>query len=152
MLWTTYSRKLNQFSYSKDREGFSIEILKIVGLSLIATFLALIVKEQKPNFAFLLVVFVGCSIFLFLVGQIQEIISMLKKIAESANVNMVYLETILKIIGIAYIAEFAAQVTKDAGQGAIASKIELAGKILILAMAIPILTVIIETVIKMIPS
>ncbi|WP_240620253.1 stage III sporulation protein AD [Peribacillus acanthi] len=129
-----------------------MEILKIVGLSLIATFLALIVKEQKPNFAFLLVVFVGCSIFLFLVGQIQEIISMLKKIAESANVNMVYLETILKIIGIAYIAEFAAQVTKDAGQGAIASKIELAGKILILAMAIPILTVIIETVIKMIPS
>jgi stage III sporulation protein AD len=119
---------------------------------LIATFLALLVKEQKPNFAFLLVVFVGCSIFLFLVGQIHEIIAMLKKIAESANVNMVYLETILKIIGIAYIAEFAAQVTKDAGQGAIASKIELAGKILILAMAIPILTVIIETVIKMIPS
>ncbi|WP_240338477.1 stage III sporulation protein AD [Peribacillus alkalitolerans] len=129
-----------------------MEILKIVGIALIATFLALLVKEQKPNFAFLLVVFVGCSIFLFLVGQIQEIISMLKKIAESANVNMVYLETILKIIGIAYIAEFAAQVTKDAGQGAIASKIELAGKILILAMAIPILTVIIETVIKMIPS
>ncbi len=152
MLWTTYSRKLNQCSFSKGREGFTIEILKIVGIALIATFLALLVKEQKPNFAFLLVVFVGCSIFLFLVGQIQEIISMLKKIAESANVNMVYLETILKIIGIAYIAEFAAQVTKDAGQGAIASKIELAGKILILAMAIPILTVIIETVIKMIPS
>lgn len=112
----------------------------------------LIVKEQKPNFAFFIVLFTGCAIFLFLIDQIQAIIMMLEKIAVNANVNMVYLETILKIIGIAYIAEFAAQITKDAGQGAIASKIELAGKILILAMAIPILTVLIETIIQMIPS
>lgn len=77
---------------------------------------------------------------------------MLQKIAIDANVNMIYLETILKIIGIAYIAEFGAQISKDAGQGAIASKIELGGKILILAMAIPILTAIIETVIGLIPS
>ncbi|WP_257985969.1 stage III sporulation protein AD [Bacillus sp. M6-12] len=129
-----------------------MEILKIVGIALVATFLALIVKEQKPNFAFLLIVFTGCSIFLFLADKIYEIITMIEKIAANANVNMVYLETILKIIGIAYIAEFASQITKDAGQGAIASKIELAGKVLILAMAIPILTVIIETIIKLIPS
>ncbi|MFJ7975106.1 stage III sporulation protein AD [Peribacillus sp. JNUCC 23] len=129
-----------------------MEILKIVGISLIATFLALIVKEQKPNFAFLLVVFTGCAIFLVLVDKIYEIITMLEKLAVNANVNMVYLETILKIIGIAYIAEFAAQITKDAGLGSIASKIELSGKILILAMAIPILTVIIETIIQLIPS
>lgn len=99
----------------------------------------------------MLVVFVGCVIFLFLIDQVYEIIRMLEKIALNANVNMVYVETILKIIGIAYIAEFGAQITKDAGQGAIASKIELGGKILILAMAIPILTVIIETIISLIP-
>ncbi|MBD8070407.1 stage III sporulation protein AD [Bacillus sp. PS06] len=131
--------------------GLAIEIIQIVGLGLVATFLALIIKEQKPTFAFMLVVFVGCVIFLFLVDQISDIIRMLEKIAINANVNMVYVETILKIIGIAYIAEFGAQITKDAGQGAIASKIELGGKILILAMAIPILTVIIETVINLIP-
>ncbi len=77
---------------------------------------------------------------------------MIEKLAVNANVNLIYVETILKIIGIAYIAEFAAQLTKDAGQGAIAAKVELAGKILILAMAVPILTVIIETIINMIPQ
>ncbi len=77
---------------------------------------------------------------------------MLEVIAVNAKVNIIYVETILKIIGIAYIAEFAAQITKDAGQGAIASKIELAGKILILAMAIPILSVLIETIIQLIPN
>ncbi|MFE8695491.1 stage III sporulation protein AD [Cytobacillus sp. FJAT-53684] len=129
-----------------------MEILQIVGVALVATFLALIVKEQKPNFAFLIIVFVGCTIFLFLVDQIYAIIHMIEQIAVNAKINMMYIETILKVIGIAYIAEFAAQITKDAGQGAVASKIELAGKILILAMAIPILTVMIETIIQMIPS
>jgi len=100
----------------------------------------------------MLVVFVGCAIFIFLVEQVFDVIRMLERIAINANVNLIYVETILKIVGIAYIAEFGAQITKDAGQGAIASKIELAGKILILAMAIPILTVIIETIINLIPS
>ncbi len=147
-----YSKRLSQSFFSKGKGAFFIEIIQIVGLGLIATFLALIVKEQKPTFAFMLVVFVGCVIFLFLIDQVYEIVRMVERIALNANVNLIYVETILKIIGIAYIAEFGAQITKDAGQGAIASKIELGGKILILTMAIPILTVIIETVLGMIPG
>ncbi|MBA2873426.1 stage III sporulation protein AD [Anoxybacillus caldiproteolyticus] len=112
----------------------------------------ILLNEHKSSVAFLLTVFVGCVIFLFLVDKISDILHMLQKMANDTKVNMVYFETILKIIGIAYIAEFAAQISKDAGQGAIASKIELGGKILILAMAIPILTAIIETVIGLIPS
>jgi stage III sporulation protein AD len=76
---------------------------------------------------------------------------MLRRIAVNAQVNLIYVETILKIIGIAYIAEFASQITKDAGQGTIASKIELGGKIVILAMAVPILTALIEMILNMIP-
>jgi stage III sporulation protein AD len=58
---------------------------------------------------------------------------------------------VLKIIGIAYIAEFGAQIVRDAGQESIASKIELAGKVLILVLAIPIISIIIETVMKLMP-
>ncbi|WP_083477631.1 stage III sporulation protein AD [Alkalihalophilus marmarensis] len=129
-----------------------MDIIQIVGLGLIATFLALVVKEQKPMFAFLLTVFVGVIIFIFLVDEITKIIEMLESIAQNANINMVYLQTILKIIGIAYIAEFGAQIAKDAGQAAIATKIELAGKILILVMAIPILTAVIEMVLALLPT
>ncbi|WP_343043335.1 stage III sporulation protein AD [Texcoconibacillus texcoconensis] len=129
-----------------------MEILQIVGLGLVATFLALIVKEHNPSFAFLLTVFVGVIIFIFLAEQIANIVAMLEELAESAQINMVYMETILKIIGIAYIAEFGAQIAKDAGQGAIASKIELGGKVIIMVMAIPIITAIIETVIGLLPN
>ncbi|GKS11951.1 stage III sporulation protein AD [Paenibacillus chitinolyticus] len=129
-----------------------MEIIQIVGLGLIATVLILIIKEQKPMFAFLLAAFTGILIFLFLIGKIASVIEVLHNLAQQSGVNMVFLKTILKIIGIAYIAEFGAQIVRDAGQESIASKIELSGKILIMVMAIPIITVIIETVIKLFPA
>jgi len=129
-----------------------VEIIQIVGLGLIATVLILIIKEQKPMFAFLLAAFTGILIFLFLIGKIASVIEVLHNLAQQSGVNMVFLKTILKIIGIAYIAEFGAQIVRDAGQESIASKIELSGKILIMVMAIPIITVIIETVIKLFPA
>ncbi len=128
-----------------------MEIIQVVGLGLVATILTLVIKEQKPIFAFMLATFTGVMIFLFLIGKITSIIQVLEQLSGRADLNIVYLETILKIIGIAYIAEFGAQITRDAGQGAIASKIELAGKILILVMAVPIITVIIETILRLLP-
>ncbi|MFL0490556.1 MULTISPECIES: stage III sporulation protein AD [Bacillus] len=126
--------------------------MQIVGLGLVATFLAAILNQHKSSITSLFIVFVGSVMFLILIDQIHSILQMIERVASEAKVSNVYVETLLKIIGIAYIAEFGAQITKDAGQGAIASKIELAGKILILVMAIPILTVVIETILGFLPT
>ncbi|AWC29767.1 stage III sporulation protein AD [Bacillus cytotoxicus] len=126
--------------------------MQIVGLGLVATFLAAILNQHKSSITSLFIVFIGSVMFLLLIDQIHSILKMIERIASEAKVSNVYVETLLKIIGIAYIAEFGAQITKDAGQGAIASKIELAGKILILVMAIPILTVVIETILGFLPT
>lgn len=124
----------------------------MVGLGLIATFLILVIKEQNPVFAFLLATFAGIVIFISLAGKLADVIRTLEQLAAQAGVKAAFLETVLKIIGIAYIAEFGAQVTRDAGQESIASKIEMAGKVLIMVMAIPIVTMIIETIVKILPS
>ncbi|TCZ77449.1 stage III sporulation protein AD [Paenibacillus albiflavus] len=129
-----------------------MEIIQVVGLGLLVTVLVLIIKEQKPMFAFLLTAFTGIMIFLFLIGKISSVIQVLEDLAVQSGVNMVFLKTILKIIGIAYIAEFGAQIVRDAGLESVASKIELSGKILIMVMAIPIVTVIIETVLNLLPT
>ncbi|WP_144525405.1 stage III sporulation protein AD [Bacillus sp. DE0042] len=126
--------------------------MQIVGLGLVATFLAAVLNQHKSSITSLFIVFVGSVMFLILIDQIHSILQMIERVASEAKVSNVYVETLLKIIGIAYIAEFGAQITKDAGQGAIASKIELAGKILILVMAIPILTVVIETILGFLPK
>ena len=129
-----------------------MEMVQLIGIAFIATVLILILKEQKPIFAFLLATFTGIMIFLFLLGKISTVIQVLEDLAASSDVRPVFFKTILKIIGIAYIAEFGAQIVRDAGQEAMASKIEMTGKILIMVMAIPIITVIVETVIKLIPA
>ncbi|WP_379966424.1 stage III sporulation protein AD [Ectobacillus sp. sgz5001026] len=129
-----------------------IEIFQIVGLGFIATFLAALLNQHKSSITSMFIVFVGTVMFLLLLDQIGAILEMIARIGKEAKINNVYVETLLKIIGIAYIAEFASHVTKDAGQSAIASKIEMAGKVLILAMAIPILTVVIETVLGFLPK
>lgn len=129
-----------------------MEILQIVGIGIVATIVSMVVKEQKPIFAYLISIVTGVVIFLFVADQIWKVIYVLEKIVFQASIEMFYLETILKIIGIAYIAEFGAQITRDAGEGAIAAKIELAGKIIILIMAIPIIQAILETVIRLLPA
>lgn len=142
----------NSKTKSLQAKGGYMEIVQIVGLGLIAAILTTILKDQSPQFSFLITLFIGITIFMFLISKISSVITVLERLAVQANINMIYLETILKIIGIAYIAEFGAQITKDAGQGAIAAKIELAGKILIMVMAIPIISVIIETIIQLLPT
>ncbi|CAI8750216.1 stage III sporulation protein AD [Bacillus cereus VDM021] len=121
-------------------------------MGLVATFLAAVLNQHKSSITSLFIVFIASVMFLLLIDQIHSILRMIERVASEAKVSNVYVETLLKIIGIAYIAEFGAQITKDAGQGAIASKIELAGKILILVMAIPILTVVIETILGFLPT
>ncbi|SFF02155.1 stage III sporulation protein AD [Paenibacillus catalpae] len=129
-----------------------MEIIQIVGLGLIATILIIVVREQKPLFAFLLTAFTGLFIFIFLIGKIDSVIKVLEDLANRSGIPSIYLKTILKIIGIAYIVEFGAQIVRDAGQESIASRIEFAGKVLILVMAVPIISVIVETVIGLLPA
>jgi len=129
-----------------------VDIIQLVGLGLVAAVLILVIREQKPLFAFLLAAFTGLYVFLALADKIGEIIAMLQRLADRSGIPGVYFETVLKIIGIAYIAEFGAQIVRDAGQESVASKIETAGRVFILVMAIPIIGVIIETVIGMLPE
>lgn len=103
-------------------------------------------------FAFLLTVFVGIIIFILLIDEITKVIQLLESIATRANLNVMYFQTILKIIGIAYITELGANITKDAGLNSIAAKIELAGKIFILLLAIPIITAVVDIILSFLPS
>jgi len=128
-----------------------VEILQIVGLGLTVTFLAVLVRQRRPEFALYLSITVGAVIFIMMLGKIGAIFTVLKDLAAKANINMVYMGTVLKIVGIAYIAEFGAQICRDAGEGAVASKIEFAAKVLVMVLAIPIIIAILDSLIKLIP-
>lgn len=128
-----------------------MEIIKIVGLGLLTMVFYVILKERKGEFALQLGVAFAALVFLLMMGKIEAILQVFEDLALQANVNMFYLNTIFKIIGIAYIAEFGSQICRDAGSSSIAGKIEFAAKILIMVLAIPIIVAILEIIVKLIP-
>lgn len=129
-----------------------MDIIQIVSLGLVAALLIILLKEQKSSIAFLLLLFTVIIIFLSILDQVRHIFTLLSYMADQAQVEPVYFKTILKIIGIAYIAEFGSQLIRDAGLSSLASKVELAGKLFILMLAIPIVTAVIETILNFIPG
>ncbi|AXI09433.1 stage III sporulation protein AD [Oceanobacillus zhaokaii] len=129
-----------------------MDILQIVILGIIASILYIILKQINASFAFILILITGIIIFMSIINQIGVIFQLIQTLGQKANVQGMYLETILKIIGIAYVAELGASLTKEAGLGAVAKNIELAGKIFILLLAVPIITAVIEAIISFLPA
>lgn len=128
-----------------------MDIMRIVMIGIIAAVLAVLLREEKPEIAVVVSVVTGLVIFVFLINKLSSVMSVLKYFAGKANIDVLYFSTILKVIAIAYITEFGAQICRDAGEGSIASKVELAGKVLILVIAIPILAALMDIMIKIIP-
>ena len=128
-----------------------MDIVQIVGLGFVVTLLSLIIKRERPEIAVQISLTLTAVILLIMLAKINVILSLFRDLAEKANINQLYLNTILKIIGIAYITEFGAQICKDAGEGAVASKIEFAGKVLVMVISIPIITLVIDTIVRLIP-
>ncbi len=128
-----------------------MEILQIVGLGVIAAILSIIVKDQRPEIAMQISIIAGIIIFALLASNLRIVLRLLEGIASRADLNLTYVSTIVKVIGIAYISQFGAEVCRDAGESAIASKIEFAGKVLIIVMAAPIILALLNLLIEMVP-
>ncbi|WP_418792352.1 stage III sporulation protein AD [Phosphitispora sp. TUW77] len=128
-----------------------MEIIQIVGLGLVVTILIVIIKQQRPELAIQLSVVTGVVIFSMMLGKINSVVTLMKELAQKSNVSILYMGTIMKIIGVAYIAEFGAQICRDAGEGAIASKIEFAAKVIVIVLAIPVIVAVFDSLLKLIP-
>ncbi|AFV11848.1 stage III sporulation protein AD [Thermacetogenium phaeum DSM 12270] len=128
-----------------------MEILYVVGFALVVAVFAVLLREERPEMALLLVLGFGVLIFILVLGKMGAVIGLFRDLSRLARVDELYLTTLLKILGIAYIAEFGAQICRDAGEGTIASKIEMVGKILILVLALPIFAAIMEVIVRLLP-
>lgn len=129
-----------------------MDIVQIITLSLIASLLYIILKDVNPAFAFFIIIITGAMILFAIVNQVGVIINLIRSLSEKATVDQLYMDTILKIIGIAYITELGSNMTKDAGLSSVSAKIELAGKMFILLLAIPIISAVIDVILNFIPT
>ena len=128
-----------------------MEIWQIVGLALIVTILSVVLKQFRPDIALQLSILAGATIFILIISKIKIIVDLLQTLADQANISSYYLIIVLKIVGVAYLAEFGAQICRDAGEGALAAKIEMAAKVGVIVLAIPIIVAITESLVRLVP-
>lgn len=128
-----------------------MEAIKIIGVGLIALIVIVIIKQYKPEFAIYISLVSGIIIVFLVFGKLSGIISILTDLSKKAGINATYLSIILKIIGIAILTEFGVSICKDAGETAIASKIEFGGKIIIISISVPIIAALLEVITTIIP-
>ena len=128
-----------------------MDILKIIGIGLIALIMIIIIKQHRPEFAVYISLASGVLILSLVIGKISGIITLLSNLANKSSINTEFLYLLIKITGIAFLTEFAVSICKDSGESAIASKIDIGGKVTIIAISIPIISELLETVIKILP-
>lgn len=125
-----------------------MDIFKIVAIGLSGGIAALFFKNYKSEYAVLISLVTAAVILLYVSDSIAALSEQMRILTEKSGVDIKYFKIVIKVVGVAYITQFAGELLRDAGEGAIASKIELAGKIFILCLTMPVITSFLEVCIE----
>ena len=128
-----------------------MDIVKIIGVGLISLIIIIIVRQYKPEFTLYVSLLAGAIILVFIMDKLDGIISLLTTLSNKTAINNEFLTLLIKITGIAFLTEFAVSVCKDTGETAIANKVDMGGKVIIVSMSIPIISSLLETVVEILP-
>ena len=129
-----------------------MEIIKIVGITIIALIIIILLKQYRPEFAVYISLLTGVLILTLVIDKLEGIIALIQSIVNKTEINTSFIILLIKITGIAFLSEFAVSICKDSGEAAIASKIELGSKIIIISMSIPILSSLLEIILEILPN
>ena len=128
-----------------------MDIVKIIGVGLISLIIIIIVRQYKPEFTLYVSLLVGAIILVFIMDKLDGIITLLTTLSNKTAINNEFLTLLIKITGIAFLTEFAVSICKDTGETAIANKVDMGGKVIIVSMSIPIISSLLETVVEILP-
>ena len=125
--------------------GSNMTVASIAVIGLISVLLAVELKAVKGEYGVYLVLGAGLVIFFYSLSKLEAVIETIRKVQSYIRLDRVYLEILMKMIGITYIAEFASGICRDAGYGSLGGQIEIFGKLSMLAVSMPILLALMET-------
>lgn len=128
-----------------------MEIVKIVCVGIVTTIAYLLVKEVKSDFAIFIALSGSIIMIMLIVGQVSTVVGYFNEIVQRTGIDKTIYYTILKIIGVGYLTEFAANICTDSGVASVGNKIILGGKIVILCLSLPIITSLIDIIISILP-
>lgn len=122
-----------------------MDIVKISAMGIITAFCVVLLREQKSEVAMLVGIAGGCLILLSVLDCFTQVFSVISNIASKTGIPTSIYKIVTKIIAIGYIADFSAGIVEDTGQKALAEKIVLSGKLIIMVLTLPIVTALFDT-------
>lgn len=123
-----------------------MEIIRISVVGIAGVLLAILVRQVRPEYSLYITMAAGVAILFYTVGKLSYLLTSLREIQEYIPVETAYMNILLKMIGITYIGQFCAGICKDAGYSAVAGQIETFGRLAVLAVSMPVLTALLETI------
>jgi len=121
--------------------------LALVTLGVAAALILSVIRRGAPGVGAAFAVVVSLVLLSVTLAYIRPVLETLYGLAARAQLDLFYLRTVLKVIGVAYVVEFGAQIAADAQEGALAQNLQLMGKVLILAMAVPVVLSVVDIII-----
>lgn len=128
-----------------------MDIVKIIGIGLIALAVIIILRQYKPEYALYVSIAASILILTIVFQKMFSVIELLNNLSSRTAINTTFIALLVKITGIAILTEFAVSICKDCGESAIASKMDIGGKIMIVTVSIPVISSLLETVVKVLP-
>ncbi len=126
-------------------------LYKIISIAIITCAACLIVKPIRSDFAVFISIVGGIIVLFYAISYLSQIFDVFNNIFNISGINSSIYSVVLKIIGIGYLTEFTAGICNDTGNSSLGDKVLLGGKIVILVMAIPIVTSILDIVVELLP-
>ncbi len=126
-----------------------MEIVQIAAIGLVAGVLVVMIRQKQPELAMQVSIVAGLIIFIYVLDYLVTAVDYVRDVVANYDIPYESIAIVLKIIGIAYICEFAVQILKDTGEGSLSSKVELAGRVLIIVLSLPVITSFMNMVIGM---
>lgn len=123
-----------------------IAVEKIVGLGIVASVLSILIKGYRPELSVAISLAAVAVLFIIVSPQLKSVMTVFVNLSEKIGVDSQYIVIAVKAIGIAYITQIGAEICRDAGEGAIGTKIETGGKIIIVALSTPVIYRLLEVV------
>ena len=128
-----------------------MEVLRLCAIAVVTTLSAVLLKQNKSPLALPITLTGGCLLLFYTFPYLRDVFLFAEGLAEKAGLDLAFMETVLKIIGITFITECVAALCRDAGESALAANLEMAGKLIILGLSLPLVSAFFEAVITVLP-
>ncbi|MDL2206586.1 stage III sporulation AC/AD family protein [Eubacteriales bacterium OttesenSCG-928-N13] len=129
-----------------------MEIVRIVLLCVAAAMIAMALRTQRPEMAAMVAMAAGLVALMMSLGAVSSVVGAFSQLSERAGLSGESVSLMLRACGISLLCEFASGLCQDAGEGALAQRIEFGGRVALLAMSVPLLVSLSERVIEWLPA